>query len=72
MFSRKIWSSNLVMIFYFVIDIMYIYLPKQFEKILTHFGDATWQWSDLPWNIIKYEPHRRTLVSHVTSKLVRF
>ena len=36
-------SSNLVTIFYNVIDTIYIYLWKQIDKILTHFGDATYQ-----------------------------
>ena len=32
-------TSNLVTIFYYVIDTVYIYLQKN-DKILTHFGDA--------------------------------
>ena len=72
-FSRKKWSSNLVIRFYYVIDIMYIYFFKNFDKILTHFGDATWQWSDLPLNIIKCMPHGRTQVRvSVTWKIKMF
>ena len=29
------------MIYYYVIDTMYIYSWKKIDKILTHFGDAT-------------------------------
>ena len=29
--------------FYYVIDTMYIYSWKKIDKILTHFGDATYQ-----------------------------
>jgi len=31
----------LVTIFYYVIDIVYMYSWKKIDKILTHFGDAT-------------------------------
>ena len=34
-------SSNLVTIFYYVIDAMYMYAWKKIDKILTHFADAT-------------------------------
>jgi hypothetical protein len=34
-------TSNLVTIFYYVIDTMYIYSWEKIDKILTHFGDAT-------------------------------
>ena len=71
MFSRNKWSSNLVMKFYRVIDIMYMYFLKTFDKSLTHFGDANWQWSDLPFNIIKCVPHGRTPVGHKRSNLVK-
>ena len=40
MFSKK-KSSNLVISFYYVIDTMYVYSWKEFDKSLTHFGDAT-------------------------------
>ena len=41
MFYRKHKSSNLVIVFYYVIGYVYIYSwRKKFDKILTHFGDA--------------------------------
>ena len=43
MFYSKQRSSNLVTIFYYVIDIVYIYSWKEIDKILTHFGHATYQ-----------------------------
>ena len=62
MFYEKKKSSNLVTIFNYVIGTVYIYSWKKIDKILTHFGGATyqkkiffgrtwcstWQWSDLP------------------------
>ena len=33
-------STNLVTIFYYVMDTMYIYSWKEIDKILTHFGDV--------------------------------
>ena len=43
MFYSKQRSSNLVTIFYYVIDTMYIYSWKEIDEILTHFGHATYQ-----------------------------
>ena len=33
----------LVTVFYYVIDSLYIYSRKKINRILTHFGDATYQ-----------------------------
>ena len=41
MFSRKNKLSNLVIKFYYVRDTMYMYSSIFFDKILTHFVDAT-------------------------------
>ena len=40
MVYKKTKPSNLVTIFYYVMDTVYIYLWKRIDKILTHFGDA--------------------------------
>ena len=40
-FYFKNKSSDLIIVFYYVIDTMYIYSWKKFDKCFTHFGDAT-------------------------------
>ena len=42
-YLEKNKSLNLVIVFYYVIDTVYIYSWKRIDKILTHFGDATYQ-----------------------------
>ena len=69
---KKNKSSNFVTIFKYVIGTVYIYSWKKIDKILTHFGGATyqkkiffgrtwcstWQWSDLP--VCKPKPKGNT------------
>ena len=68
MFYKKQKSSFLVTIFYYVIDIVYIYSWKTIDKILTHFGDILCKFffliSHVVFNLtIKWTPREK--IKHV-------